>query len=639
MANDPIQSYKESLGGDTLPKIFVENYKKYPRKVAMRKKDLGIWNEYTWADCYHAVKNFALGLVSLGLGQGDKVAIIGDNDLAYFWAEFATQSVLGAVVGLYVDATTPEIEFIAGHSESRFAVAKDQEQADKFLKIRDSLPCLEKVIYWDPKGMWHYKDDPYIMDFKNVMKLGEEYEKAHPGFFEESVDKGKGEDIAVYCYTSGTTGAPKGAMISHDYLITNPIRSHAVLPRREGEEFLSFVPPAWIAEQEMGVAGWVIFRSIVNFPEDTTTVSGNIREIAPRVMLLGTRQWEGLLHLVQAKIIDSSFLKRSAYNLCMPIGYKIADLALEGKKPNLFWKLLYRFAELACLTPIKDQLGLKGLTDGLTGGALLGPDIFRWFRALGVNLIDSYGLTEFTPATATAKPPTVGASPPTPGTEIRITEDREILLRADAEFSGYYKAADATQERVHNGWISTGDAGFIDEYGQLAYLDRVKDMLILKGGEKYSPTYVENLLKFSPYIKDLMVVGEDYIFCIMNIDFDNVGKWAERNGIPYTTFMDLSQKAEVYDLIQKDMVRVNARLPEMARIRKFALLHKEFDADEGELTRTKKLKRAFMEQRYSNLIRAAYNGEKKIAIETTVTYQDGRAGKVSSTLNIGSTEA
>lgn len=636
MAQNPVQFHKESLGADTLPKLFVQNYKNYPTKVAMRKKDFGIWNEYTWNDCYHNIKNFALGLVSLGLERGDKVVIIGDNDPEWFWAEFAVQAVGGAVVGLYVDAIPPEIEYIATHSESKFAVAKDQEQTDKFLKIRDRLPGFKKIIYWDPKGMWHYKEDPFIMDFRDVMKLGEKYETAHPDFFKESVDKGKREEIAAYCYTSGTTGTPKGAMISHDFLITNPIRWHVVCPRDEGEEFLSFVAPAWIAEQTMGVAGWAVFRFVVNFPEDPETVIENIREIAPRLMLLGTRQWESLLHQTQVRIMDSSLLKRLSYNLCMPIGYKIADFSLEGKRPNLFWKLLYQFAKLACLTPIRDQLGLKGLKHGITGGALLGPDIFRWFRALGVNLLDTYGLTEFTPATSTGEPPTVGASLPTPGTEVQIAEDGEILLRADAEFSGYYKDAAATTERVHNGWIKTGDAGFIDEYGQVVFLDRVKDMLTLKSGGKYSPTYIENLLKFSPYVKDLMVLGEDYIFCIMNIDFDNVGKWAERNGIPYTTFVDLSQKAEVYDLIQKDVVGANSRLPEMARIRKFALLHKEFDPDEGELTRTRKLKRTFMEQRYSNLISAAYNDEAKVAIEATVTYQDGRMGKVSTAINIRS---
>jgi len=638
MAKDPLAPYRQKLTGDTLPKLLVQNCRNHSSEVAMRKKEFGIWNEYTWDDCYDNVKGFALGLVSLGLERGDRVVIIGDNDPQWFWAEFAVQAMGGAAVGLYVDAIPPEIEYIAGHSGSKLAVVKDQEQTDKFLKIRDKLPGLKGIIYWDPKGMWHYKQDPFVMNFTNIVEMGEEYDKAHPGFFQECVDKGKGEDIAVYCYTSGTTGSPKGAMISHDFLITNPIRFHSVLPRSEGEEFLSFVPPAWIAEQTMGVAGWAIFRSMVNFPEDTTTVTENIREIAPRLMLLGTRQWESLLHQVQAKMMDTSLLKRLSYSLCMPVGYKIADLAMEGKSPSPFWRLLYRFAELACLIPIKDRLGLKGLTDGITGGALLGPDIFRWFRALGVNLIDSYGLTEFAPATCTGRPPTVGASPPTPGTELRITDDGEILLRASVEFSGYYNDPDATKARVHNGWISTGDAGFVDEYGQLAYLDRVKDMLTLKGGAKYSPTYVENLLKFSPYIKDLMVVGEDYIYCVINIDFDNVGKWAERSGIPYTTFVDLSQKDEVYDLIQKDVVRVNSRLPETARIRRFTLLHKEFDPDEGELTRTRKLKRSFMEQRYSELFRAAYSGEEKVAFEAVVTYQDGRVGKITTDIRVRSVE-
>jgi long-chain acyl-CoA synthetase len=347
--------------------------------------------------------------------------------------------------------------------------------------------------------------------------------------------------------------------------------------------------------------------------------------------------------MVQMKINDTNVIKRLLYKLCLPIGYKIADFKLEQrKKPTLFWQFLYMIADWVCFRPIRDHLGLQKVRTGITGGSSLGPDIFRWFRAIGINIKEGYGLTEINPVAIhgdIVKAGTVG--PPVPGVTVRISNEGEILVSSDAKFQGYYKQPEEAAKMVVDGWVKTGDAGTFDEDGHLIILDRVKDMLLLKEGQKFSPTYIENRLKFSPYVKDVMVIGgeeREYIFAIINIDFDNVGRWAERNKIPYTTYVDLSQKTEVYDLIQRDVERVNKTLPSGARVKKYALLHKEFDPDEGELTRTRKLRRSFLEDRYGNLINAAYEGQAKVTTEAQVTYRDGRRGSVTTDINIRTLE-
>lgn len=632
---------------DTYPKLLLQNYREHGnRKVAMRKKDLGYWNEYAWEECYQNIKYLALGLVHLGLEPGHKVCIIGDNNPEWYWAEIAVQAIGGVVVGLYVDAIPSEIEYLAGHSESRFAIAQDQEQTDKFLAIRDKLPKLRKVVYWDPKGMWSYKDNAFVIDFKDVMKMGVAYEESHPGFFEQSIEKGKASDTAVLCYTSGTTGAlPKGAMLSYRFLLEATAHAFEVNPSYETDNYVSFVPPAWVAEQLLGIGGWLRVKNIVNFPEEPETVQANIKEIGPQCLLFGPGQWAGLLSMTQVKIEDSGRSRKLLYNLCLPIGYKTADFELnQRRKPPLFWRILHMLAEWICFRPIKDYLGLAKLRCGLTGGSALGPDTFHWFRALGVHLKDSYGLTEVNLISVHGDIVKVDtAGPPTPDMHIRISNEGEILARTKSGmFDGYYKqAAETTKIMGDDYWVKTGDAGIIDDEGHITVLDRLKDMLKLRSGDIYSPTYIENRLKFSPYVKDAMAVGgedKDYVFTIISIDFDNVGKWAERNRVAYTTYADLSQKAEVYDLIQRDVERVNKTLPQAARVKQFVLLSKEFDADEGELTRSRKLRRTFMADRYGSLIDAAYQGKPKVVTEANVKYRDGREGTITLDINIRKVE-
>jgi long-chain acyl-CoA synthetase len=472
--------------------------------------------------------------------------------------------------------------------------------------------------------------------------LGKEYEKTHPQEFEDCIKRGSSTDTAVLCYTSGTTGLPKGVIVTHDYLVNNALAAAYTRPLRPYEEYLSFIAPAWIAEQA-GIAGWVVNRSRINFPESPDTVMNDLREIGAASLMFGPPQWEGLLKLFQVRVNDSSWLKRLVYNLCLPVGYKVADELMQLKNPSLFWKIMYSICNLLCFRPMRDYLGLSHLKIGITAGALLGPDPLRWYRAIGVKLSQIYGLSEANPVTlplmgTRVKPETVG--PICAGSQIRITDEQEILVKSIGQFRGYYNRPEATAEKLVNGWVKTGDGGSIEgEDGQLVFYDRLQDMLKLRDGTKYSPAYISNAMKFSPYIKDCVAVGgEDkgFIFGIVVIDFDSVGRWAEKKRIPYTTMADLSQKKEVYDLIEPDVKRVNKMLPAAARIKRYLILYKEFDADEGELTRTRKIKRGFIEQRYADLINAAYDGLHNLEAKTRVKYRDGTERDISTMVNIRS---
>ncbi|HEY43477.1 MAG TPA: long-chain fatty acid--CoA ligase [Anaerolineae bacterium] len=624
---------------DTLPKNFLARVEQYgDRKTAMRKKEYGIWREYTWADSFRRVKAFCLGLVSLGLEKGDKVCIIGDNDPEFYWAELAIQSAGGTTIGIFTDSIPTEIEYIVNHSDAVFVVAHDQEQCDKLLEIRDRVPNIKHVIYWDARGLWGY-DDPWLMAFEEVEALGHEYEKVHPDYYDELVAQGSGDDTAIFSYTSGTTGLPKGAMIAHRNFIGYMQNMTEVETWFDTDDYLSFSPLAWITEQAMGLTGHVVNGIVIDFIESPETIRENIREIAPHSLLFSSRLWESMVSQVQMRISDTSLINRFLYRVFMPIGYKVADMRFEEHKLTLLWRLLYALGEIALFKPLRDQLGLSRIRFAYTSGAALSPDAVRFFRAIGVKLKNLYGSTEGIVHTLhrddDLKFTSVGKPPP--GMEIKIAENGEILVKGPSVFMGYYKDPEKTAETIIDGWFHTGDAGYIDEDGHLIYLDRVKDLLELAGGGRFSPQYIEGRLKFSPYIRDVMAIGgadKAYVTTIIIIDFDNVGRWAEKQGIAYTTLVDLSQKPEVYGLIRADVEWVNKTLPPAARVRKFALLHKEFDPDEAELTRTRKLRRTFMEDRYEQMIDSMYSDGRDVRVQAEVKYRDGRMGVVETAVRI-----
>jgi long-chain acyl-CoA synthetase len=628
---------------DTLPKLLKMNAEKYgDRRIAMRVKDRGIWQRYTWKDYYERVKYFSLGLISLGMKRGDKISILGENKPEIFWAELGVQAVGGTMVGIFTDCTPPEVKFYVTDSDSTFVVAHDQEQVDKLLQIRDDLPLVKKVIYWDPKGLWNY-EDPILISFTEMIELGKEHEKKHPGLFEEYIENGKGEEIALICYTSGTTGLPKGAMVSHRGMVAIAYAWRDVDHWSDNDRYVSFIPPGWIAEQAVGVAGQLVSGMEVNFPEEPETVQENIREIGPSILFFAPRLWENINRMIQAKITDTSALRRWIYRLFLPIGYKTAEYHSSKKGLGPFWGFLHQFAHWLLFRPLRDRVGLSRIRCAYTAGSAVSPEILNYFQAIGVNIKQLYGGSEQGLVTihldGEIKYETCG--PPMPGVQVRLSPEGEILVKGDNIFSGYYKNLEATQEKIHDGWYSTGDFGYIDDDRHLVVIDRMEDLKELKGGRKFSPQFAEIRLRFCPYIKDALVVGsedKDYVTAIINIDLDNVGRWAEARRIPYTTFTDLSQKPEVIELIKKDIQRINKFLPEWSRIKKFVNLHKEFDADEAELTRTRKLRRTFVEGRYEDLITALYGEDQEYNVEASITYRDGRKGVIKTAIQINQVE-
>lgn len=623
----------------TLPQYLQHTARKYgTTRVAMRKKQFGIWREYTWQESYTRVRHLALGLLELGLARGDKVCIIGDNDPEYFWAQLAIQACGGIAVGIFTDSAPPEIQYIVQHSDSVLVFAKDQEQCDKMLEIRAHVPAVRRVIYWEEKGLWNYRE-PWLTSFEQVIASGRELDQRAPTRWDERLAQGQADDLAIFCYTSGTTGLPKGAMIAHHNLINGCLLYSQVDPRTEVDEYLSFLPPAWITENVLGLAVHVINGMVVNFPEEPETVQDNIREISPHALLFSSRLWESLVGMVQARIADTSWINRVLYKTFMPIGYRVTDMRFGvGHVPPL-WQFLHWLGEMAIFTPLRDKLGLMRVKSAYSSGAALSPDVVRFFRAIGVNIRNLYGSTEAMIHTLhignDIKFETVGSPPP--GVQIQVASDGEILVKSPTVFQGYYKNPEATASALTEGWFHTGDAGYLRDDGHLIYLDRVKDLLELATGDKFSPQYIEGRLKFSPYIKDVMVVGGQaraFVTAVINIDFANVGHWAEKKRLAYTTFVDLSQKPEVYDLIKQDVVRVNETLPPPARVKSFVLLHKEFDPDEGDLTRTRKLRRNVMEDRYRDLIEAMYGGKDEVRVSAAVKYRDGRTGTVETAVRV-----
>ena len=627
----------------TIPQIIAANSENWGGRTAMCMKKFGIWQRYSWADYYNNIKYFSLGLVSLGLKRGDVVCIIGDNEPEWFWGEFAAQAAGGITTGIFVDSIPSEVKYVAEHSGASFAIVNDQEQTDKFLQIKDEIPQLRKIIYWDPKGLKNY-DDPLLIGFPEVMDLGRDYEKDHAGLFENNVRLGRGDDTAFIYYTSGTTGLPKGAIMTHRALITTAKGFVDRYPLTETDDLISNFPAAWVGDSYFATIPHLLTGARLNFPEEPETIAEDTREVGPHFVIYGPRQWESLVTEIHVKMLDANPLKRFCYNLFLPVGHRIADMSFENKQPGLLWRLLHGAAYYLLFRPLKDKLGLSHVRFAVTGSSVLSLDTFRLIHAIGVELRQNYASTEAGLISCHGKGEIAFESVGRPalGTEVRVTDEGELLVRSDCMFSGYLKSPEKTAAALKNGWLHTGDAVNINEKGHLIFLDRLVDMGELRSGAKYAPQYIEGRLRFSPYIKDAMVVGgkdKDFVSGIINMDFAMVGKWAERHRIAYTTFVDLSQKQEVAELVEKDLLRVNSYLPEASRVRKFVLLHKEFDPDEAELTRTRKLRREFVEERYRALINGMYGGADEVQVEASVTYRDGRKGTVKTGIIIRTVES
>jgi long-chain acyl-CoA synthetase len=614
----------------TLPAFLKRNAERYgDGRTAIREKEYGIWQAITWKAYYENVRDFALGLHRMGFRPGDKLAYAGDNRPEGLYAEIAAQSLRGAVVGIYPDSHLEQVEYIINHSDAIYVVAGDQEQADKVLDLASTLRNLQKVIVDDPKGMRHY-DHPSLTYFRDVQKLGRELAEQQPGLFEEMIARVSPDDVGMINYTSGTTGLPKGSLITQRNMVRVAEIQDQVDAARDCFEYVSFLPLAWIGEQQFGVYWPLVMGFTVNFPERVETVQENIREIGPHILLAPPRIWEKICSDIQVKIRDAAWIKRRIYSLCVPVGYQMADFILERKDPPLHWRLLNLLSYLTLFRSLKNYFGLSRLVHAYTGGAPLGPEIFKMFLALGVRIKQAYGATETTAAsvvhrTDNIRLDTVGS--PLPGIELRTSDTGELLVRGDTVFTGYYKNPEATAKALQDGWFHSGDAAIIDDDGQVIIIDRMADVMKLSDGSKFSPQLIENKLKFSPFIMDAVVIGQGrpFIAALISIDRGNVGKWAEERQMAFTTFNDLSQKKEVYDLIADEVARTNASLPMVARVGRFVLLYKELDADDEELTRTRKVRRNFVIQRYNELVEALYGERPELDVEANIRYRDGSA--------------
>lgn len=608
----------------TLPGLLVENAARFGSRTALREKEWGIWQTYSWQDYLDITSEFAAGLKELGLGRGDVIVLIGDNRPEWLWAEIAIQSLGGTALGVYQDVQAGEIEYIFELTGCRLVIAEDQEQVDKMLSLRDKVSHLEYIVYHDPKGLIKYEDKG-LLPFDEVRRSG----LADKNLFEDWVSQLSPQDTCLIATTSGTTGRPKLAMLSHSNLLCMAHNLGQVDPRRQDDEFVSFLPLAWMGEQMMAVASALLYGFCVNFPEEQNTVQSDIREIGPHIIFSPPRVWENLAASIQVRIMETTRLKRFIYNKCMAIGIQMAEHRLNRKPAGGLLKMLYFLSRFLLFKSLRDRLGFSRIRSATTGGAALGPDTFKFFHAMGVNLKQIYGQTEIAGISCVHRDghidfDTVGQ--PIPGTEIRISEEGEILSRSGAVFQGYYKDEKATRETLSgDGWLMSGDAGYFKDNGQLVVIDRLKDVMELADGTRFSPQFMENKLKFSPYIREAVVVGKDkdYIAAILCIDEEIVGRWSESRLITYTTYQDLASKDEVYHLVADEVRRINETIPENTRIRRFALLFKELDPDDGELTRTRKIRRKVVGERYARLINSLYTDDDHVDMTARIQYQDG----------------
>jgi len=620
---------------NTFPSLLVSKALKWSDVVAIREKK-GVWKTYTWLDYLNMVIDVANGLASIGFTRGDILTIIGENRPYWVVSELAAQSLGGAVAGVYQDDLPPEIAWTLELTKARYVLVEDQEQVDKVLQAEkdEGSKLVDWIIYYDPKGLFRYTE-PRLMSFDALIRRGKKFAERNPGLFEDSAMKVSSDDLALLPPTSGSTGRPKRVMLTHGSIIAQGRGVASVDAIKPGFEYFSFLPLAWIGEQMMNLGIGLTVGLVVNYPEEPETALRDLIELGPNIIFAPPRIWEGLAQKVWVGIEDTTPLKRKFYEMALKFGRRYAERKMRSKGAGLGIsdELLYRIFYWLVYRSILDKIGMKRIKYAYTGGALLGPDYFMFYRAIGVNLKQIYGQTEQSGISVMHRDGDVKAhtqGKPIPGVELQIAPDGEILVRGATIFKGYYNQPEATKEAfTSDGWFKTGDFGFIDEDGHLVVIDRLEYIMEI-AGTRFSTTYIENLLKFSPYIKEACVLGHKrpYVIALLNINMDTVGQWAEKRRIPYTSYVDLSQKPEVLELLKDIVIQTNEKLPEQVRIRKFVSLVKEFHADDGEITRTRKLRKTFIEQRYSALIEAIYAGHSEAQLRTLIVYKDGRQAEM-----------
>ncbi|HVH31272.1 MAG TPA: AMP-binding protein [bacterium] len=623
----------------TLPLLLIANAGRWGSRVAVREKEYGIWQAYSWLSYLDNVRAFALGLASLGFGRGDRLAIIGDNRPQLYWAMVAAQALGGVAVPVYQDAIAAEMQYVIHHSDSKVVVAEDQEQVDKILEIKDHLAQVNYILYKDPKGLRHYSY-PFLLPLEHIQTLGHEEHARHPGAFEEEVHRGQPSDVATINYTSGTTGLPKGVMLSHRALIATAQNFVAAQPMTERDDLMAYLPMAWIGDTLFSLGVSLVAGTAINCPEEVTTVRQDLREIGPTVIFAPPRIWENVLSQTQVKIEDARWLPRRLTQFALRHSMAATRRRMENKTVPISERLLGALGEPLIFAPLRDRLGLGRVRVALTAGGAIAPEVLQFFRSLGVNLKQLYAMTE-TAAGGTLQPDdqvkrdSVGL--PIPGVRIRISETGEVLISSPGLFSGYYKNPEATAQALRDGWFLTGDAGLMDSDGHLIITDRAKDVSRLQDGSVFAPQYIENKLKFSPHIKEAVTLGHErpFVAAIVNIDIEVVGHWAERRGIAYSGYPDLAQNPRVHELITQEVERTNTTLPPPLRVKRFVVLHKELDPDDAEITRTRKLRRNFIAQKYSPIIEALYAPQaQEVTVKAAITFEDGRTADVERRMRI-----
>jgi len=623
----------------TLPRWLQRNARELGDRPAIREKDRGIWQTWSWRQYLDQVRDLALGLASLGFCRGDRLSVIGDNRPRLYWAQVAAQSLGGVSVPVYQDSIAKELAYVWNHAEVSVIVAEDQEQVDKVVALRDQLPSLRLVVYDDPRGMTGYRHD-WLKSFEDVQEAGRKFGVEHPAFIEDEIERGRAEDVAIISYTSGTTGNPKGAMLTHANAIGVAESFQQASRLVPADTSLAYLPMAWAGDSVYTLFASLVAGFCANCPESPETVQRDLRELGPSTLLAPPRIWENMLTAVLVRAADATPLKRRTFDYFRAAAERAEILRTEGKPLPARLRLATALGEFFVYGPVRDQLGLRRTKWALTGGAPLGPDTFRFFRSIGVNLKQVYGSTETTGLVSLqpdreANPTTAGR--PVPGVEVKIGDRGEVLVKGCTVFKGYFRNEVATQEVIDpDGWFRTGDAGFIDPRGHLVIIDRAKDVGTLTDGTPFAPQFIENKLKFSPYVREAVAFGNDkpFVATMIAIDPGTVGNWAERRGIAYTSYMDLSQKPEVREMIREEIRRGNETLPEATRIRRFLLLTKDLEADDAEITRTRKVRRRYVADKYATVIDALYGGATEAELSTSITYEDGRQATIQSRVRI-----